>query len=374
MSTILKALRRLEQEKSTQSDRPLGEAVAGAAPAPAPQATPSRRWPMFAGLAIGVLVLGAAAFAAIRWSGGEEESAPVEVAAVPVTPEDPAAKARARNPAAPVREKANTPNAKRLARQARNRRAAPSDPAALPGDVAAADVTDTARNRRTPASSPGASRTPAAAGTSTAAKQPAPPPFNHAPVIDLSQLAALQAAARVSAKAAETIASAPVLPASAEAPPPAEPAPSASIPKSESKSLQEAAPVEVAVARPAPKKDPTPAPNSAKTSAPPPNAVSKPKVEPPPEPEVKSEAPRSFARKSPPRPSSRPSPKVYVSKTVWHPDASRRVAYVELDGRDGAVALREGESIGPLVVTEIAPTSVSFDHRGNELTRRVGAR
>ena len=61
MSTILKALRRLEQEKSTRSDRPLGEAVASAAPVPAPQAVASRRWPMFAGIAIGVIVLGVAA-------------------------------------------------------------------------------------------------------------------------------------------------------------------------------------------------------------------------------------------------------------------------------------------------------------------------
>jgi hypothetical protein len=47
---------------------------------------------------------------------------------------------------------------------------------------------------------------------------------------------------------------------------------------------------------------------------------------------------------------------------------------VEYEGRDGIVVLHEGEIIGPLLVKEISPTEVSFDNRGSELTRRVGAR
>jgi hypothetical protein len=378
MSTILKALRRLEQEKSTRSDRPLGEAVAGGAPAPAPPATTSRRWPVFAGLAIGVIVLGAAAFAALQWRGGGEAPEPVEIAAVPVTPEAPAAKAPARKSSAPARAQANTPNQKRLSRQARNRGAEPSAPIELPRQASASDV---ARHGPPPTSRAGASQTPAASARPVVTQQPgAAPASSGEPVmIDLSQLEALQAAARAGsgASAPETIAAAPVVATPAEtSPPPAEVAKPSPPPEPESK----AAPVEVAVARPAPKPAPTLAPSVAKKSAPPPKAAPEPqpKVEPKPEPKAEPEpepkAPRSFARKSPPRPSSRPSPKVYVSRTVWHPDASRRLAYVELEGRDGAVPVREGESIGPLVVTEIAPTGVSFDDRGSELTRRVGAR
>jgi hypothetical protein len=63
-----------------------------------------------------------------------------------------------------------------------------------------------------------------------------------------------------------------------------------------------------------------------------------------------------------------------VSRTVWHPVASRRIAYLEFEGRGEIVALREGESIGPLLVTEISPTGVLFDNRGSEFKRRVGAR
>jgi hypothetical protein len=126
----------------------------------------------------------------------------------------------------------------------------------------------------------------------------------------------------------------------------------------------------VAVARPAPEPVPTPEPSTAPKSQPTPRSEPKAKAEP----EPKPEPPLSVARKSPPRPSLPPPPKVYVSRTVWHPDPSRRIAYVEFEERDEIVALREGESIGPLLVTEIAPTGVSFDNRGSELTRRVGAR
>jgi hypothetical protein len=66
-------------------------------------------------------------------------------------------------------------------------------------------------------------------------------------------------------------------------------------------------------------------------------------------------------------------PGVLVSSTVWHPRRDRRLAMVALEG--GATReLHEGDAIGPLVVSEIGPSSVVFLHDGVELRRRVGAK
>jgi outer membrane biosynthesis protein TonB len=381
MSTILKALRRLEQEKSIRSDRPLGEAVAGAAPIPAAQAVASRRWPIFAGIAIGVVVLGVAAFAAIQWSRGGAES-PVEVAAIQVKPDAPAVPGR--KLAAPARAKANArakakAKAARRPRPTRNSRAkalAPSEPSPA---AATSGIAVAAPSQPTPVTRFGASQLSAAAvgldGTLPPGVSPVTPSSGEPPVIDLYQLEALQTAAKSAGKTPETIESARVAPISpATSPPTAEFAPPAPTPKAQPKP----APIEVVRARPAPEPVPTPAPTAAPEAEPKPKAA--PRAEPTPKPTPEAEPKpdpkpvRSVARKSPPRPSGPKPPKVYVSRTVWHPDASRRIAYVALEGRAETVAVREGESIGPLIVTEIAPTGVSFDNRGSELTQRVGAR
>ena len=69
-----------------------------------------------------------------------------------------------------------------------------------------------------------------------------------------------------------------------------------------------------------------------------------------------------------------PVPEVFVLRTVWHPDAERRVAEVEVRGRPEAVRLHEGDAVGPLVVGRIEPSGVVFLHEQVELRRRVGAR
>jgi hypothetical protein len=374
MSTILKALRRLEQEKSTRSDRPLEEAVAAAAPIPLPQAAMSRRWPMFAGIAIGIVALGVAAAAAIQWSRGGAESPPIEVAAAPLEPEAPAVPGRKLAPATDPNAKPNRSSAVRRPRPVRNSRTkavAPSQPSPRIASPNAAPSRPSTEPPRRTSRLPAAS---AAAAGSIGAQPPRAsllrPSSGESPVIDLSQIEALQAAAKSAGKSPETLESARVAPTAPTAPPPAEPAPPAPAPKSQPKP----APVEVAVARPAPEPVPTPkvVPEVEQPEVKPREVEPKPKPELKPEPEPPPV--RSVARKSPPRPSARPVPKVYVSRTVWHPDASRRIAYVELEGSDETVALREGEIIGPLIVTKIAPTGVSFDNRGSELTRRVGAR
>jgi hypothetical protein len=76
-----------------------------------------------------------------------------------------------------------------------------------------------------------------------------------------------------------------------------------------------------------------------------------------------------------PRVASRPTaPKVVVEGTVWHPSAARRTATVSLPGRDGPIEVREGDSVGKLVVRRIEPAAVVFSYAGTELRRRVGAR
>jgi hypothetical protein len=67
-------------------------------------------------------------------------------------------------------------------------------------------------------------------------------------------------------------------------------------------------------------------------------------------------------------------PVVFIERTIWHPDPSRRVAFVEVDGSGERLELHEGEAVGSLVVEKIEPTGVSFDHHGIEVHRRVGAR
>jgi hypothetical protein len=66
-------------------------------------------------------------------------------------------------------------------------------------------------------------------------------------------------------------------------------------------------------------------------------------------------------------------PAVTVKKTVWHPTPARRVALIEVEGREGPIELHEGDAVGTLVVAEIKPSEVVFLHRGQELHRKVGS-
>jgi len=65
-------------------------------------------------------------------------------------------------------------------------------------------------------------------------------------------------------------------------------------------------------------------------------------------------------------------PSLSIEKTVWHPDADRRVAIVKLIGTDEVLRLKEGDAIGPLVVESIKPASVVFNHDGVEISFNVG--
>ncbi len=70
-----------------------------------------------------------------------------------------------------------------------------------------------------------------------------------------------------------------------------------------------------------------------------------------------------------------PVPSFAVTRTTWHPRQQRRRAELSLleAGETRIVELREGESVGPFQVSEIGPTGVTFLYKGIEIQRRVGA-
>ena len=68
-----------------------------------------------------------------------------------------------------------------------------------------------------------------------------------------------------------------------------------------------------------------------------------------------------------------PTPLI-VNSTVWHPVATRRTAKVVASAGAPAREVREGDRIGSLTIVEITPSGVVFDEQGIAVTRRVGDR
>jgi hypothetical protein len=64
---------------------------------------------------------------------------------------------------------------------------------------------------------------------------------------------------------------------------------------------------------------------------------------------------------------------VVVTRTVWHPSAERRVALVRGAGDSQEHEVHEGESVGSLEVLRIEPSDVVFLRDGVEIRQRVGA-
>jgi hypothetical protein len=63
---------------------------------------------------------------------------------------------------------------------------------------------------------------------------------------------------------------------------------------------------------------------------------------------------------------------ISVDKTIWHPDADRRLAIVELTESGEELRLQEGDAVGPLVIETIRPGGVLFVHDGVQVEYRVG--
>lgn len=119
-------------------------------------------------------------------------------------------------------------------------------------------------------------------------------------------------------------------------------------------------------------------PKAAAVSAPPEVArVSAPRPEPRLEPEPKPKAarlPEAVTASAPPirKIERAPMPDFVVMRTVWHPEAARRVAMIRVAGQGEAKAFGEGEAMGVLEIVEIQPSAVLFRRDGVEIVRRIG--
>ena len=65
-------------------------------------------------------------------------------------------------------------------------------------------------------------------------------------------------------------------------------------------------------------------------------------------------------------------PSLSIEQTIWHPDVGRRVAIVKLIDAEEVMRLKVGDAVGPLVVQAIKPGSVLFNHDGIEIQFNVG--
>ena len=310
MSTILKALQRLEDEKSANVERSLNEQVVAHRPPPDPE----RRGLRIGAIAIGGLAVAATAF--YFWPAGEEPTAevamePAPAAAVPVT------------------------TAEVAAEKPRRRRSARSAPAARAqqdsSEVEISPVVEVVKLLDAPPADSGESDSDASAALT---KSAAP----------LAQAGARRPARRPNVgKPDSQVAhgSAQPIPAPkqvAETKPPATQISGSSVP---AKPVP-APPAPVEIAAVAPKSAPT---------APIPAAIQEPT--------------RKIVRRA-------KIPAFTVEKTIWHPDADRRVAVVKLVDAEETLRLKEGDAIGPLVVKIIKPGSVLFDHDDIEIRYNVG--
>jgi hypothetical protein len=311
MSTILKALRRLEQDRNPLGSRPLREAVTSGDGSPAR----ARRTRIAIVLVLGVcVVVGAGALA--FFSVGQPPPAPQVAASAPApsprasrparTPAKPAAAARHEKRARLLEERAARASAARSAAA----RATPAEPRGLAPEALASNV--------------------------QVVKRPPPEPRLADP--DAPSEAGTEKAARA---ARQEPAQRPALARADATPRRAEPAPN---------------PAPARAAEPAAK--PVPERTARK--------------EPEPAPAAEPGAPEAASDASAPAPTIARAviPSVHVEETRWHPDAARRTALVKVDGSSQQV--REGDAVGPLVVSTIEPSGVVFSHDGIEMRRRVG--
>ena len=131
-------------------------------------------------------------------------------------------------------------------------------------------------------------------------------------------------------------------------------------------SVVEAQRIERSRVEPAPAPDPkpmtAPKPRADLASPPPPVAAREPANE--------SQARASVAVE---RIDRRGLPDVLVRRTTWHPTPDRRSASVRVGATGQELTLREGDAVGGLVLKEISPSSVLFEAGEVEIRRRVGA-
>ncbi|MDJ0846903.1 MAG: hypothetical protein QNK04_00840 [Myxococcota bacterium] len=372
MSTILKALRRLEDDRSALERRPLREQVV------TQRAESSRSragWTLlFLALGGGVAV-GAGVLAFLSVEPETVEPAPAVAAAAPrqapppvrrerprAVPESRPAPARAEAPERPAVAEAAAPSERSEPSPVV---VAPEPPRDLPPAAFASSVKVVERPRAAPRIAPSFPEPGEVIGPATASppspgqvarlspRRPAPAREAEPAVAAKSPERGAPVAAKLPERGAPVAAKSPERGATAAAKPPERVAPAAP------KSPEPAAPEPARVVAQAPVRPVAPEP--ARPVAPEPRAV-------PPAP-----APKPAPAEAAPAPIARPVvPSVRVRETRWHPDAARRMAVVELDSDGSVREVHEGDPVGALLVTKIEPSAVVFDHDGLELRRRIG--
>lgn len=316
MSTILKALRRLEREKSAYEARPLQDEIAAAGP-PAS----GRRFPLV-GVMAATAALGLGLGASLLWLWPRAGENPL-LASASGTP----------RPAVAV----------------------PAVPSAPPVEVA---------QPLAPAPPPVLAEPEAVAAPVASA----PPPQAFAsPVEVVERPAPTPAVEPAPAPPAEAAAVVPAPAASPESPPKPGELPPFDY-RSRTAQKTPSAPAPAPAARPvevAKLESPTPPAHTRAPARSEPVAAATPPAPAPAQPVRRKPPPEKIVRAN--------LPDVFVSSTVWHPQKDRRLAKVSLSG-GVAKDLHEGDAIGPLVVSRIEPSGVIFVHDGVELRRRVGAK
>lgn len=318
MSTILKALQRLEDEKSAGVERSLDEQVVSH-PLP-PDREPNRRGLKIGFTAIAGLAVAAAAFA--FWPTREDPDAVVaaESTATTVAP----VAAPAPEPA-PAKRKVAAEKPRRRTSVRTQPQPAAREQAEISEAKAASIVEVVKRLDEPPAASPNRVAPAEAPRRSTrrpdapkpdvqTVKRAAKPRPAAAPVADAKPVAKPKPEPVIAAKTVETV------PAKPKATPPE--------------------PIEIAavVPEPAPESIPAPAPREPEK-----RVVQRAKL-----------------------------PSLSIEKTIWHPDTDRRIAIVKMIDAEEVLRLKEGDAIGPLVVETIKPGSVLFNHDGIEIRYNVG--
>jgi hypothetical protein len=319
VSTILKALQRLEDEKSAGVERSLDEQVVSHHLPP--EREPNRRGLKIGIAAIGGLVVAAAAF--LLWSTREDPDALVATESTPATVAPVAAPAPAKQKVA-----AEKPRRKTSVRT----QPAAREQAEIPKAKAAAIVEVVKRLDEQPADSGAPAASPNRVAPAEKPKRSARRPNTRKPDVQTVKSAAKPR------PAAEQVADA--KPVAIPKPEPVATAKSVeSVPAKPEPAPPEPIEIAAAVPKPAPVPESIPAPVR--------------------EPENK------FVQRA-------KVPSIRIEKTIWHPDTDRRIAIVKLADAEEVLRLKEGDAIGPLVVESIKPGSVLFNHDGIEIRYNVG--
>jgi hypothetical protein len=373
MSTILKALRRLEEDNPTNTenqsdelrDRILAEESAvQAAHVEHQESNRTKRFAIAGAAALLAVGLAVGAYTLSTRSGSEEIAELVAV--TPPTPPSAAAAPQVEDPRAEDPRIEETRVAGAVIAPANDRAAVspPPTPTPVATPAAAAPTLSTATAKPTASQRPPAVLAASEANEARPAKaQPAaksvPPPAPTPPVAtDKMALAAVTPTSATLAASSGRAVSAPEK-ALAE-PPPKRPAQAQR--RRPSSTAADPGPPSVSAPKPAPRTTPASATSPTSTASTPPVQKAKP-ARSEPSPEIQQVDRRD---------SPELTPDLTIVRTSWHPKADRRSAKIRLEETEEVLTLREGDAVGGLVIQEISPSAVVFKAGDVEIHRRVG--